>query len=380
MSSLQPLPLNAQNFKNIRQNGDLYVDKTGYLPELRKMGGVVFCARPRLFGKSLTVSALESFYRGEKDLFRGLAAEKAMNAPGFQARPVIKLDMSRIADFNSSDEFSEKLLLELQDVADSLGVKLRSDDPSGAFSFMMPDIAKKGGNSVVVLIDEYDAPFFNALSNPELLAEVREFMGGFYAQIKVASEYIHFAFLTGVSKFCQTSVFSCSLNNLINISLAPEFAGMMGYTHEEFIEYFKPYMKGLAEKIGIAEAELPEKIKGYYYGYSFDGETRLYNPYSILSLFTEGEFKNYWAESGSMPFVRNFLKGKDLTVDKFRNFPVERAFLTSPEEIESTSPQGFLYQTGYLTLRKYEGEYTLDYPNREVESALMECRFLNGGH
>jgi hypothetical protein len=202
-------------------------------------------------------------------------------------------------------------------------------------------------------------------------------MGGFYAQIKVASKYIHFAFLTGVSKFCQTSVFSCSLNNLVDISLYPEFAGMFGFTKEEFTAYFKPYLEGLSKKTGIAEAELPEKIEGYYNGFSFDGETRVYNPFSTLSLFSLGSFKNYWMESGSTTFIRNFLRDKNLTTDKFRNFPVERAFLRSPGEIESTSPQGFLYQAGYLTLRKHEGEYSLDYPNREVESAMSSYCIQN---
>jgi hypothetical protein len=309
---------------------------------------------------------LESFYAGRKDLFRGLDVEGYMNSKDFRPRPVIKLDMSVIASFYSRDELRGNLLLYLQDIAQNFNVKLRAPDPELAFYFLTKDLHQKEGTPVVVLIDEYDAPVFKVLSR---LEEARDVMRGFYTQIKAAGKHIHFSFITGVSKFSRMGVFS-SLNNLYDISLDPEFASMMGYTHEEFTEYFKPYMKGLANETGIAVTELPEKIREYYNGFSFDGETRLYNPFSTLSLLQRGVFDNFWMESGSTSFIRNFLKDKNLTVDQFRNFPVDRAFLTSPGEIESTPPQGFLYQAGYLTLRKNEGEYSLDYPNFEVLSAM----------
>ncbi|MDR1947242.1 MAG: ATP-binding protein [Desulfovibrio sp.] len=379
MSALQQLPLGAQSFKIIRQNGDLYVDKTRYLPELRKMGSVVFCARPRRFGKSLTVSALEAFYGGKKELFQGLAVEEYMNSAEFQPRPVIKLDMSAIPLLRSIEAFQSQLLLELQNVADLLGVKIRSTDPSSAFRFLMQDLAQKSGKPVVVLIDEYDAPVLNSLSKPALLKEVREVMRGFYTQIKVASDYVHFAFITGVSKFSKMGVFS-SLNNLYDISLDHEFAAMMGYTHEEFGNSFQPYLEGLSKKTGIAVAELPEKIEEYYNGFSFDGETLLYNPFSTLSLLQRGFFDNYWMESGSTSFIRNFLREKKLTVEQFRNLPVQRSFLTSPGEIESTPPHGFLYQAGYLTLRKGDDGYCLDYPNFEVLSAMSAYCIQNMIH
>jgi hypothetical protein len=346
------------------------VDKTRYIPDLISIPNkIVFCSRPRRFGKSLTVSTLESFYAGRKDLFRGLDVEAFMNSKDFKPRPVIKLDMSAMPLARGFEVFQGQLLLELQNLADSLGVKLRSDDPSGAFRFLLQDVAQKEGTHVVVLIDEYDAPMLNTLSEPALLEDVRKFMRDFYTQLKVAYQHFSFAFITGVCKFSKMGVFS-SLNNLRDISLNPKFSSLMGYTHEEFLLYFKPYFSGLASETCIPVAELPEKIKAYYNGFSFDGETRVYNPFSTLSLFDEGVFDNFWMESGSTSFIRNFLKGKDLTVDKFRNIPVERAFLTSPGEIESTSPQGFLYQAGYLTLRKNGSKYTLDYPNREVESAM----------
>jgi hypothetical protein len=370
MSALQKLPAGNPIFAEIREKGYLYVDKTRYLPELINIPNkIVFCSRPRRFGKSLTVSTLEAFYGGRKNLFRRLDVEKYMNSGDFQPRPVIKLDMSAVMDFNSRDELRGKLLRYLQDIAQNFNLTLRDPDPELAFYFLTKDLSQKEGNPVVVLIDEYDAPVLNTLSKPALLEEARKVMRVFYTQIKVAYQHICFAFITGVSKFSKMGVFS-SLNNLYDISLDPEFAAMMGYTHEEFKEYFKPYFEGLSQKTGVAAAELLEKIEGYYNGFSFDGETRVYNPFSTLSLLQRGVFDNYWMESGSTSFIRNFLKEKKLTVDQFRNLPVQRSFLTSPGEIESTPPYGFLYQAGYLTLRKKEDEYFLDYPNFEVLSAM----------
>jgi hypothetical protein len=376
MAPLQQLPVGTSDFERIRKNGALYVDKTRHLPELPKMGSVVFCARPRRFGKSLTVSTLEAFFSGKKDLFEGLAVEEYMHLKEFQPRPVIKLDMSTIANFYSRDELRDKLLHYLQDIAQNFYLTLRAPDPELAFNFLMKDLSKKAGSDLVVLIDEYDAPVINTLSEPMLLEDARKVMRGFYTQIKAADEHIHFAFITGVSKFSKMGVFS-SLNNLYDISLDPEFSAMMGYTHEEFENYFQPYLNTVARKSGISVEKLPEMIRDYYNGFSFDGETRVYNPFSTLSLLTRGVFDNFWVESGSTSLIRNFLKDKELTIEQFRNLPVQRAFLTSPGEIESTPARGFLYQTGYLTLRKVNNDYYLDYPNFEVLSAMSSYCIQN---
>jgi hypothetical protein len=134
-------------------------------------------------------------------------------------------------------------------------------------------------------------------------------MREFYLQIKATSGFLHFTFITGISKFNKVDIFS-SLNNIKDISLNPKFSCMMGYTHEELMTYFKPYFKSLAENTGIAEVDLPKKIKEYYNGFSFDGVTRVYNPLSILSLFKRGKFDNFWMESGSTLLIREFFKDK----------------------------------------------------------------------
>ncbi|MDR0882091.1 MAG: ATP-binding protein [Candidatus Adiutrix sp.] len=373
LSDLPRLPVGSQSFNKIRRTGAVYVDKTQYLVQLPQMGEVVFCARPRRFGKSLTVSTLEAMFTGQKELFAGLAAEKHLSDPAFTPRPVIKLDLSEVTDFSTKENFEKDFLFSLQCIAETYGLTLRALNPARSFNFLVRDIAQKTGLKPVILIDEYDSPVLGAISNLPLLPDIRNLMSGFYNQIKATDEYTHFTFITGISKFTKMGVFS-SLNNIIDISLDPRFSALMGYTHEEFEKHFQPYLSNVSEKSGIPAGDLPKLIEEYYNGFSFDGETRVYNPFSTLCLMQRGEFDNYWMESGSMSFIQKFLKDQKLTLDQFRNMAVSRQFITSPGEIESTSAHGFLYQAGYLTLRKKGADYFLDFPNTEVLSSFS--RFL----
>jgi hypothetical protein len=372
------LPLGYQVFEKVRATRAVYVDKTAYLPGLPNLGQVVFCSRPRRFGKSLTVSTLDAFFSGRKDLFVGLAVEPFMHSPAFHSLPVIRLDMSSVAGSDSAESLKASLLSILNTNAErhNLGFWPKDADPADAFREMSAALHRKTRQQAVVLIDEYDAPVLRLVQQPgtirdaRLIDGTRSLMQTFYAQIKAAEEHIYFTFITGVSKFSRMGVFS-SLNNILDISLSPDYAAFMGITHAEMTKNFAFFIMRAAEKFGITPEELAERIKTHYNGFSFDGITRVYNPFSSLSFFTHQEFGNYWVESGSSSVIREFLKEKHLTVEQFRGMPVSRNFVSSPGEIEKTSPEGFLYQAGYLTLRKdRDGEFTLDYPNFEVLSTL----------
>jgi hypothetical protein len=125
MDGLPELPIGWQGFEKVRLDKAVYVDKTEYLPMVRKTGRFVFCARPRRFGKSITVTALDAFWSGRIDLFRGLAAEKAMGSPGFVERPVIRLDMSAAEGADSKSILQEKIMGQLGESAKRHVVKLR---------------------------------------------------------------------------------------------------------------------------------------------------------------------------------------------------------------------------------------------------------------
>jgi hypothetical protein len=373
---LPELPAGIHTFEQVRDRQAVYVDKTKFFPLLPKGRKVVFCARPRRFGKSLTVSALDAFFSGRKELFQGLTALEFMDSPEFAPKPVIHLDMSRVATSEGLQVLKERLRLRLESIAKRHNVSTRGSDPGSAFSCLIEDIRDAVSQRVILLIDEYDFPVISLIQkdamtyDSKLVEQTRDFMREFYTLIKANDEYIDFVFITGISKFSRMGVFS-TLNNLVDISLKPEFAAFMGLTQEELEVNFAPHLIATAKQLRSDEKELLEQIRNYYDGFSFDGTTRVYNPFSTLLFFGDREFKKYWPLSGSNTFIRKFLKDQELTVEQFSGIAIDRDFADSPGEIGATTPEGFLYQAGYLTLRKdSQGAYTLDYPNFEVRAAL----------
>ncbi|MDR1086247.1 MAG: ATP-binding protein [Deltaproteobacteria bacterium] len=373
---LPELPAGIQTFEEVRVRQAVYVDKTKYFPLLPKGRKVVFCARPRRFGKSLTVSALDAFFSGRKDLFQGLTAEKFMNTSEFTPKPVIHLDMSEFDNSRSLEILEGKIRKYLTVISEQYNVALQWDDAASAFSNLLKDVSKATSKKIVLLIDEYDAPVLSLIQRSELtynrrlVEETRETIRSFYSKIKSNDKILDFVFITGISKFSRMGVFS-PLNNLVDISIDSEFAAFMGLTQNELEENFAPHLSATAQKLRVTENELLEQIKDHYDGFSFDGKTRVYNPFSTLLFFEDREFNNYWMESGSNGLIRKFLLDKKLTVEEFSGVRVDKNFARMPGEIGATPPKGFLYQAGYLTLREgSDGSYTLNYPNFEVRTAL----------
>ncbi|MDR1314743.1 MAG: AAA family ATPase, partial [Deltaproteobacteria bacterium] len=380
---LPVLPLGLANFQDIRKKRAVYVDKTKYIADLENIGKFVFCARPRRFGKSLTVNMLDAFYSGRKDLFLGLAAEKEMDSPDFAACPVIRLDMSAAAGSDSKEILQDGIMDRLGIMAERHQVSLRGTNCANAFSRLIRDVHKASGQEAVLLLDEYDAPVINLIGRDKLaydknlVADTRIVMQDFYTQIKVEEEHIKLAFITGVTKFSRMGMLS-KLNNLLDFSLFPEFSAFMGYTHEELMTYFAPFITHTARVLRMSEEGLLNKLKDYYEGFSFDGENEVYNPFSVLSFFKAKEFGNFWMGSGSNTIVRKYLRDKSLTVDQFPGQEMDYSDATQPGEIDATSPAGFLYQSGYLTLRaKKGGAYLLDYPNNEVRESISKLFLQN---
>ncbi|MDR0620936.1 MAG: AAA family ATPase, partial [Deltaproteobacteria bacterium] len=375
------LPLGTSEFKKIRVKGRKYVDKTKYIPLLKEYGDVLFFARPRRFGKSLAISTMDSFFSGDKDLFKGLAAEEIMNSPDFVPRPVIRLTMSAPSGSKSADILEKNIIFALTKIADRHEVTPRGVDAADTFWNLIRDVKKANkNNNVVLLIDEYDAPVIKVIQDPGLskigglLEDTRTVVSNFYSKIKDLDEDLDFVFITGVTKFSRMGVFS-ALNNLKDISLLPGLASFVGFTQEELENNFRPFIRQTAEKFQLSEPELLAKIQEYYNGFSFDGKMRLYNPQSMLNFFKDMEFDNYWMKSGSKTLIREMMKDKNLMVELFSGLQVTRDFVNEPGEIDNTSPEGFLYQAGYLTLRKdpdFESSYFLDYPNFEVRSSMSK--------
>ena len=367
------LPVGIQTFEKLRSEGCVYVDKTKYLVDLIDNGSIYFLARPRRFGKSLTISTFDALFSGKKELFKGLYAEEFLYRPNYQPSPVIRLDMSSITTNQGLDTFEASLRLLTIEVAEKIDIDVSKLPSSGdMLRSLIKSASKKYNQQAVILIDEYDKPYTDFVNDPDMAEKVRDILRNYYVQIKSNDEYIRFVFITGISKFAKFGVFS-TLNTPLDISMMPEYGSICGYTEEELIHYFYDYLDDTSKHLQLSIPETVEKIRYYYNGFSFDSsaQTRLYNPYSTLTFFHKKLFINYWIHTGKPKFIADYLKSRNLTVEQFRNFPITHDFAESPGDVDSTPPEGFLYQSGYLTLRvAKEGNYTLDYPNIEVLNSM----------
>jgi hypothetical protein len=373
MDKPQKLPIGIQTFEEIIKEGYLYVDKTRFLIDLIDSGKVYFLSRPRRFGKSLTVSTFEAIFSGKKELFKGLAAEEFFERPGYEASPVIWLDMSKVVTDRGVQILDSSMLMQVASNADRMSVKLSelaTQNPAMALSELMRLAAKNFGRSVAVLVDEYDKPILDFIDQPDKAEEARTTLRSFYTQIKSSDQDIRFVFITGITKFSKMGVFS-AMNNLRDISMTNRYATMLGYTEDELVGNFGPHIEQAAKNLDVSPEKLLERMKNYYDGFSFDGNSRLYNPFSTLNFFDEAAFKNFWFESGTPSYIAKLMKDRHLPVEEFRGVEVGRDFAAYPGEIENADAVSFLYQSGYLSLRPgVADDYSLDYPNREVLSSM----------
>jgi hypothetical protein len=174
-----------------------------------------------------------------------------------------------------------------------------------------------------------------------------------------------------------------ALNNLKDISIRKDYGTMLGYTHDEIITKFEPYIKESAKVLNTSDCELINNIKDYYDGFCFDGENCVYNPFSTLLFFDEKRFGRFWFVSGTPSIVAEHIKRNKVTVEQFKGMVITKDFADEPGELNDSSTESYLYQSGYLTLRKgdAEGTYKLDYPNQEVYesmSSLLSWNIMGG--
>ena len=368
---MKNLPIGIQTFSDIIQNDYLYVDKTEKIFDLvKKPKGVYFLSRPRRFGKSLLISTLNETFEGEKKLFKGLWIYKADYA--WEKHPVVRIDFSKEKAENR-DDLKGFILYQLKNIADKYGISLTRDQYYEAFDELLSKLSQI--NKVVILIDEYDKPIIDNIENKELAIELREVLKGFYAIIKACDEHIRFVLLTGVSKFSKAGVFS-GLNNLQDISMDTKYSSLLGITRQEMETSFKEHIDRFAKTEDVSNAELIEKIAYWYDGFCFSGTCeKVFNPFSMLLLFDNIRFSNYWFESATPSFLIKLIKEKDFDITGLDGVNISESSFSS-YEIENLKTIPILFETGYLTIAGYNKErmeYTLAYPNFEVKNSMTEC-------
>ena len=366
---LKPLPTSTATFRDIIHGGFLYIDKTRHIYDLiHNAKGAYFLSRPRRFGKSLFISTLEELFSGNRALFQGLWIDSSDY--DWAVHPVIRLDFSLYPAVTPAD-LKENIKLYLQDVADKYGVTLKDAPYYAQFGDLIRQLSAQA--QVIVLIDEYDKPLIDHLTNVEKAQQMRDILKGFYSVVKSLERHIRLVFITGVSKFSRVSIFS-ELNNLSDLTMRPSFATAMGLTEGEIRTYFPPYIAAFAAQEGLTDEAFLDKMRRWYNGFCFAANAEnVYNPFSTMQLFDAQQFSNYWFESGTPTFLIKLLHQKNYDVQQLENLQLgELAFSTY--DIERLAILPLLFQTGYLTIKGYNPEgrrYELYYPNEEVENAFL---------
>jgi hypothetical protein len=362
----QRLPVGIQDFAKLREEQYVYVDKTEFLPRLLQ-GGSYFLARPRRFGKSLLLSTLKYAFEGRKDLFQGLWLE-SFDVP---VRPVIRLDFSLLDFQGRSLEIS--IMESLRQCAAEHGLTLQQDSPKSLFEELIRGLAVT--EKVVVLVDEYDKPITDYLLEPEKRDAHQEVLRSLYGVLKPLDPYLHLVMLTGVSKIGKLSLFS-DLNNLRDISLDATFATMLGYTRQEIERSFEVELEIVAQAQQLSQEELWLHVQRWYNGYSWDGKTRLYCPFSFMVFLEQKEFKSFWYETGTPTFLLQMIRSAQLDPMQFDSVHLDELTL-STTNVDNLEMASLMFQTGYLTIRSKRSSplgirYELGYPNEEVRRAFSQ--------
>lgn len=375
--ALKLYPIGIQTFERIRKEDKLYIDKTEYIYRMAHTSGTYFfLGRPRRFGKSLLVTTMQSYFEGKKELFKGLAIEKLEKE--WTEYPVLHFDMSG-GKHMDKEQLEEYLDYRLQEEEKKWGVTKPVKGANNRLIDLINTAYEKSGKQVVVLIDEYDAPMLDVVHEKEQLDMLRNMMRNFYSPLKYSEAKLRFVFLTGITKFSQVSIFS-ELNNIINISMSDEYAGICGITEEELLTQMSEDIDELAKSQELTREETIAELKENYDGYHFSAKSPdVYNPFSLLNCFSTREFGAYWFSSGTPTYlIKMMRKFKVMPTNISKMYAKSSAFDAPTENMTAITP--LLYQSGYLTIKgydKFSKLYTLDLPNKEIKVGLFESLLPN---
>lgn len=363
-------PIGQQDFRILREDGALYVDKTAYIEKiLKSKNSYFFLARPRRFGKSLFLSTLRYFFEGQRELFKGLHIYSS--EWDWEEYPVLYLDLNpeRYSGKGLLDNVLDNLFMEWEA---KYGVDRGSHDLPARFRNIIKGAHERTGRKVVILVDEYDKPLVGNLNDEDNFEHYRARLSSVYSNFKSSSEHIRLVFLTGVSRFSKLSVFS-DLNNLNDISFDNEYADICGITESELLDNFRSGINALAEELDVKYDEACHILKRNYDGYRFARKgSEIYNPWSVMCCLSKLHPANYWSMTGGASVVAECLYNIDVSLEEILNTQCDFQSLVGLD-LKNADPLALLYQTGYLTIKYYDREsdtVTLGIPNREVKDDL----------
>ena len=400
------VPVGIEDFKELIQEGYYYIDKTLLIDEmLMNKSKVTLFTRPRRFGKTLNMSMIKYFFdvknkEENKKLFENLKIYNSEYMSEQGKYPVIFISLKDLkADtweecLNRLKLFIFDLYVEFEYIREKMNewdkrkfekVLYEKEDADYIMSlkFLTDSLYKYYGEKVIILIDEYDAPIINAFDKG-YYNEAINFFQTFYSSALKTNNSLKYGVLTGITRIIKEGIFS-GLNNLyVNTILSKDYSEYFGLLESEVIEMLEYF--DMKYKI--------EEVREWYNGYIF-GESKVYNPWSIVNYLREKEIKAYWANVSGNTLLENMLDhARESVYDDLKRF-------TDGESIEKYISDGttiksllsnddeiwqLLLYSGYLTKEEKQKEidvtseytdvYNLRIPNKEIRKYFGNM-FLN---
>ncbi|MEZ4659771.1 MAG: AAA family ATPase [Caldilineaceae bacterium] len=368
----KPIQATSYTFRNIIEG----VSLCGQNPVPLRIGAVsvryILCVAPAPLWQELDDFHIGGDFSGSKELFQGLWIYDSDYQ--WEPYPVIHIDFG-LSNITTAEQLQTGIQELLEEIAATYGITLTGDEFQNSLRNLVYQLAEAHGGKVVLLIDEYDRPIVDNLSDIEEAKQIRDVLRALYGVVKALDRYWRFVFITGISKFSRVGVFS-TMNNLDDLTMDYRLANALGITEAELTTYFQEYIEAFAQKRNVTPQALLAQIRRWYDGFRFaaEGES-LYNPYSTIQLFQKQRFANYWFATGTPGFLIKLLRENEYDIPSLAHVEVDEiAFNTY--ELDNLAIIPLLFQTGYLTIKDFVeddlGEvYTLSYPNYEVEHAFV---------
>ena len=368
------LPVGTSDFEALRANNQIYVDKTALIYELARRDGKFFLTRPRRFGRSLLVSTFASLFKEGLKYFSGLAIEKLWKDTTYN---VVKVNFYEIKHFTDIRDFARRLDATLATSFSHAGFRRDAASSLSLMAQLSLWLKTQPCHSLVLLVDEYDAPQTVCLDDKALFDAVRRKLSDFYTLIKSNDACWRFVFVASMTKLYQTSIFGSDFDNFTDISLDPLFAPLLGYTEEEIDQYFSEHIKEAAKALNLTTEEVRRELRENYGGFCFDEKAseHLYAPKAVLQFFSSpaNGFENYWMRSSKLSILQRHLHSPSLKI--LECYAVEQSIFTDElagsSDFDSLNDLVLLTQAGYLTIKRRDAEaFYLGYPDKEVAETL----------